>query len=73
MLSSTMSKTPSERLKAIALRNGRLFHERWDAEIHRRQGHRHQRWRRRFAAGSFGNLIGSMLRSATKRTTAACL
>jgi GT2 family glycosyltransferase len=67
LLSATMSKTPSARLKAIALRNGKLFHERWDAQISLRQGHRAQRWGRRFAGGSFGNLLRSMLRRLTKR------
>ncbi|HXG54116.1 MAG TPA: glycosyltransferase [Vicinamibacterales bacterium] len=67
LLSSTMSKTPSERLKANALRNGKLFHARWDAHIAARQGHRYQRWRRRFAGGSFANLLGLMLGRVTHR------
>jgi glycosyltransferase involved in cell wall biosynthesis len=68
LLSATMSKTPPERLKAIALRNGKLFHQRWDARIASRHGHRPERWRRRFAAGSFGNLLGRLVRTVTRRT-----
>ena len=67
LLSATMSKTAPERLRAIALRNGKLFHERWDAHIERRQGHRYQRWRRRFAGGSLANLLDRLLRTATRR------
>jgi glycosyltransferase involved in cell wall biosynthesis len=49
-LGSTTIGALSEGYKAGALRNGRLFHERWDDAIRRESGRRRKTWRRRTSA-----------------------
>lgn len=46
-LGSTTVGTPSDAYKAAVLRNGRLFHERWDATIARTHARPRRTWRRR--------------------------
>jgi GT2 family glycosyltransferase len=45
-LGSTTIGTPSERYKQGVLRNGRLFHSRWDETIRRDHARRRRTWRR---------------------------
>jgi GT2 family glycosyltransferase len=42
--SSTISRLPSEKHQAFALRNGKLFHERWDGVIQQEEGRRRSTW-----------------------------
>jgi O-antigen biosynthesis protein len=46
-LGSTTIGTPSEKYKAAVLRNGRLFHERWDVTIQRTHTRARRTWLRR--------------------------
>jgi glycosyltransferase involved in cell wall biosynthesis len=46
-LGSTTIGTPSEKYKAGVLRNGRLFHQRWDATIQRTHARRRRTWLRK--------------------------
>jgi hypothetical protein len=56
-LGSTTIGQPSEAYRARYLRNGRLFHERWDDTIARTHGReRRTWWRRASAAGLMGTL-----------------
>jgi O-antigen biosynthesis protein len=46
-LNSTLSRTPSERHQAFALRNARLFWERWGSEVNRGAARKRRTWARR--------------------------
>jgi O-antigen biosynthesis protein len=52
-LGSTTIGTPSDRYKAAVLRNGRLFHERWDATIARTHARSRRTWRRKATAAGW--------------------
>jgi GT2 family glycosyltransferase len=66
-LGSTTIGTPSEKYKAAVLRNGRLFHERWDATIERTHGRARRTWRRRATAAGWMATAARVARQAALR------
>jgi glycosyltransferase involved in cell wall biosynthesis len=70
-LGSTTIGTPSEKYKAAVLRNGRIFHERWDATIDRTHARARRTWRRKATAAGWMATANRMMRRALDRTGAA--
>ena len=66
-LSSTLSRTPSARLQAVALRNARLFWERWGEAVKRDQDRPRATWRRRATAAGWAATAAEALRHAAGR------
>lgn len=66
-LSSTLGRTPSERRMAVALRNARLFFERWGGEIAREHPRERRRWLRRASPAGWGAAVAQMARFAAGR------
>ena len=60
-LGSTTIGTPSEKYKAAVLRNGRLFHQRWDATIERSHARPRRTWLRKATAVGWAATGGAML------------
>jgi GT2 family glycosyltransferase len=52
-VSSTLSRTPSEKRMALGLRNARIFFERWGNTIRREHPRRRRSWRRRATAAGW--------------------
>ncbi len=70
-LSSTMSKVPSERRMAVALRNARLFYERWGTTIAREHPRARRTWPRRLVPGAaLGTMASAALHLLPKRAKA---
>ncbi|HEX2205476.1 MAG TPA: glycosyltransferase [Longimicrobium sp.] len=63
-LSSTLSRTPSERHQAFALRNARLFWERWGAAVRRDQDRRRETWTRKATPAGWAATFAQMARHA---------
>jgi glycosyltransferase involved in cell wall biosynthesis len=70
-LGSTTIGTPSENYKAAVLRNGQLFHERWDPTIERTHARPRRTWRRRATAAGWIATAARIARQAATRTGAA--
>lgn len=66
-LGSTTIGTPSETYKAAVLRNGRLFHARWDPEITRTHARPRRTWRRRATAAGWMATAARIARLAVAR------
>ena len=66
-LGSTTIGTPSEKYKAAVLRNGRLFHERWDATIARTHARRRRTWVRKATPAGWMATAARMARQAMAR------
>lgn len=66
-LGSTTIGTPSDQYKAAVLRNGRLFHERWDATIGRIHARPRRTWRRRATPAGWFATAASLARRAVAR------
>ena len=66
-LGSTTIGTPSEKYKAAVLRNGRLFHERWDATIARAHARRRRTWLRKATPAGWLATARRMTRQAVAR------
>ncbi len=65
--STTIGKMPSEKHKAIALRNGRLFHERWGGRVREEHQRSRQTWRRSLDAAGLRQTTSQFLKSLVKR------
>ena len=65
--STTLSRTPSALHQAGVLRNGRLFHARWDRAIEAGHGRARMMWRRRATAGGWSATAGAMIRAGVRR------
>lgn len=70
-LGSTTIGTPSDKYKATVLRNGRLFHERWDATIARTHGRPRRTWRRAATPAGWIATVSGMARRALGRAGGA--
>jgi O-antigen biosynthesis protein len=66
-LGSTTIGTPSDRYKAAVLRNGRLFHERWDATIRRIHARPRRTWLRKPTPAGWLATAASLARRAAAR------
>jgi hypothetical protein len=66
-LGSTTIGTPSETYKAAVLRNGRLFHERWDATIARTHARPRRTWVRKATPAGWIATAARMARQAMAR------
>jgi len=62
--STTIGARPSAKYLAGVLRNGRLFHERWDATIAREHGRRRRTWMRRATMAGWGATVARIARAA---------
>ena len=69
-LGSTTIGTPSEKYKAAVLRNGRLFHERWDATIARSHARPRRTWLRKATPAGWIATAARMARRAVTRVGA---
>lgn len=65
--SSTLARSFSESYKAQALKNGRLFHERWDGEIARAHARRRKTWPRAAKPTAWFDAARSAVRLLTRR------
>jgi GT2 family glycosyltransferase len=65
-LGSTTIGTPSQAYLDRVLRNGRIFHERWDATIERQHPRPRRTWRRRATAAGWAASAGAMARAAAR-------
>ena len=70
-LGSTTVGTPSERYKQNVLRNGRLFHARWDETIERDHARPRRTWRRRATLPGWVATAMRMARAGAGRATRA--
>ncbi|HET7231345.1 MAG TPA: glycosyltransferase [Longimicrobium sp.] len=61
-VSSTLSRTPSERRMALGLRNALIFFERWGGTIRREHPRPRARWRRRATAAGWAGTLRQMAR-----------
>ena len=66
-LGSTTIGTPSEKYKATVLRNGRLFHQRWDATIERTHARPRRTWLRKATPSGWLATLGGMVGRAVTR------
>lgn len=66
-LGSTTIGTPSEKYKAAVLRNGRLFHERWDATIDRTHARTRRSWTRKATPAGWIATAARMARRVAER------
>jgi O-antigen biosynthesis protein len=66
-LGSTTIGTPSESYKAAVLKNGRLFHQRWDATIARTHARPRRTWPRTATTGGWIATAARMARRAVTR------
>jgi hypothetical protein len=66
-LGSTTIGTPSESYKAAVLKNGRLFHQRWDATIARTHSRPRRTWPRTATNGGWIATAARMARRAVTR------
>lgn len=66
-LGSTTIGTPSEKYKQAVLRNGRLFHERWDATIARTHARSRRTWLRKATPAGWMATASRMARRALAR------
>lgn len=66
-LSTTLGRTAWSKRQATALRNARLFYERWDAVIAREHSRRRLTWRRRLSAGAATGTVRAMFREGARR------
>jgi GT2 family glycosyltransferase len=64
--SSTIGARPSAAYLSRVLRNGRLFHERWDATIVRHHPRRRQSWMRRATAAGWTATVAAMARAVAR-------
>jgi glycosyltransferase involved in cell wall biosynthesis len=71
MLSSTVSRTPSEKRMSIGLRNARIFFERWCPQVDRASGRVRRTWRRRASGRGLGDTAWQMMRFAFGRRGAS--
>jgi glycosyltransferase involved in cell wall biosynthesis len=68
-LGSTTIGTPSEKYKASVLRNGRIFHERWDATIARTHARTRRTWMRKPTAAGWLATAARMARRGLQRAS----
>lgn len=66
-LGSTTIGTPSDTYKARVLRNGLLFHSRWDAVIRRDHARERKSWRRRPTAAGWLSTAAAVVETGMKR------
>jgi glycosyltransferase involved in cell wall biosynthesis len=66
-LGSTTIGNPSDAYKARVLRNGRLFHSRWDDTIRRDHGRPRQTWRRQATLSGWAATASRVARSGAGR------
>jgi GT2 family glycosyltransferase len=66
-LGSTTIGTPSEKYKAAVLRNGRLFHQRWDETIARTHARERRTWLRKATPAGWMATAARMARRAVAR------
>jgi GT2 family glycosyltransferase len=66
-LGSTTIGTPSQAYLDRVLRNGRIFHERWDATIERQHPRPRRTWRRRATAAGWAASAAAIARAAAAR------
>ena len=69
-LGSTTIGTPSEKYKEAVLRNGQLFHARWDATIARTHARRRRTWLRKATPAGWIATAARMARQAVARAGA---
>ena len=69
-LGSTTIGSPTEKYKAGALRNARIFHERWDATIARTHQRPRRTWMRKPTLAGWLATASAVLRRAGQRTPA---
>jgi glycosyltransferase involved in cell wall biosynthesis len=69
-LSTTYSRTPSERRQAIGFRNGSLFYERWSGAIRRDHARRRKHWIRRATGAGWMAALRQVARFAAGRRDA---
>jgi GT2 family glycosyltransferase len=62
--STTIGARPSAKYLDGVLRNGRLFHERWDAVIAREHPRARRTWTRRATVSGWGATVAAMTRAA---------
>ncbi len=65
--SSTIGRTMSEQYMQRVLRNGLIFHERWDAAIRAERGRPLKSWLRPFGAAAWAHTVGQMARAVSRR------
>jgi glycosyltransferase involved in cell wall biosynthesis len=65
--STTLARTPSVAHQAKVLRNGKLFHSRWDAVIAVEHGRQRRHWRRRADAAGWASMVGQMVRTGVRQ------
>ena len=66
-LSSTLNRTPSERRMAVALKNARLFYERWRDTIAAEQSRARRSWPRRMSRAAWTSALRQIARHALGR------
>jgi glycosyltransferase involved in cell wall biosynthesis len=71
LVSSTLSRTPSEQRMALGLRNARIFFERWCSVISSDSVRKRKTWRRRASARAWSDTAAQMVRRAFMRGQAA--
>ncbi len=71
LLSSTLSRTPSEQRMALGLRNARIFFERWCAEVDRERSRGRKTWIRKTSARALMDAGAQMVRMALRRGNTA--
>ena len=69
-LGSTTIGTPSDAYLARVLRNGRLFHERWDATISAQHPRERRTWTRRATAQGWIATVSAVARTLARASTA---
>ena len=67
LLSSTLSRTPSEARMALGLRNALLFHRRWDDDIRREHARPRRAWTRRATPAGWAATLAAMARATLSR------
>ena len=65
--SSTLARSFTDKYKAQVLRNGLLFHQRWDEEIARNHLRRRRTWWRRMSAAALRDTAAAASRRAIQR------
>ncbi len=67
LLSTTLSRTPSDRRQAVALRNAQLFFARWQATIAREDTRHRRTWHRRASAAGWLATVRAASREGVRR------
>jgi hypothetical protein len=65
--STTLARTPSAAHQAKVLRNGQLFHDRWDAVIEQAHPRVRRHWRRRAGAAGWTATVRQMVRAGVRQ------